>query len=106
HGPTAAAARRATRRPSACARDKDDDAPVYESNQGSEADGGLSYYSPWRSLISSLIHPRTPASIGVHRSFLSRHVDLRGRSCTVIRNPEKRKVGGSTPPLTTTFSGC
>jgi len=37
----------------------------------------------------------------VYRSLLSRQIDLRGRSCTVIRNPEKRKVGGSTPPLTT-----
>ena len=30
--------------------------------------------------------------------------DLYGRSCTVTRNPEKRKVGGSTPPLTTTLT--
>jgi hypothetical protein len=54
------------------------------------------------SLISSLIHPSTPASIGVYRSPLSRQRDLPGRSRAVFLNPEKRKVGGSTPPLTTT----
>jgi len=37
----------------------------------------------------------------VHRWSLSRQADHYGHSCTVIRNPEKRKVGGSTPPLTT-----
>jgi hypothetical protein len=30
-------------------------------------------------------------------------MNLRGRSRTMILNPEKRKVGGSTPPLTTSF---
>jgi hypothetical protein len=44
------------------------------------------------SLTSSLIHPRTPASICVYRSSLSRQMDLRSRPCTMIRNPEKRKV--------------
>ena len=53
------------------------------------------------SLIPSLIHPRAPASIAVYRRSLSSQRDLYGPSCTVIRNPEKRKVGGSTPPLTT-----
>jgi len=53
------------------------------------------------SLITSLIHLRTPTSIDVYRRSLSRQVDDRGRSCTVILAPEKRKVGGSTPPLTT-----
>ena len=38
----------------------------------------------------------------MHRWSLSRQADHYGHSCTVIRNPEKRKVGGSTPPLTTT----
>jgi len=57
---------------------------------------------PRDSLIPSLIHLRTPASIGVHHSSLSRQGDLRGQSCMVILNPEKRKAGGSTPPLTTT----
>src|SRR5262249_60004750 len=56
---------------------------------------------PYGSLILSLIHPRTPASIGVYRRSLSRQVDHHGRSCTVIPHPEKRKVGGSTPPPTT-----
>jgi hypothetical protein len=56
------------------------------------------------SLIPSLIHPRAPASIDVHRMPLSRQGDLRGQSCTMILNPEKRKVGGSTPPLTTTLN--
>ena len=56
---------------------------------------------PRHSLISSLIHLCTPASIGVYRRSLSSQRDLRGRSCTVIRTTEKRKVGGSTPPLTT-----
>jgi len=58
---------------------------------------------PRHSLISSLIHLRTPASIGVYRRSLSSQTDLRGRSCTVNRTTEKRKVGGSTPPLTTTY---
>src|SRR5262249_17239871 len=48
---------------------------------------------PRHSLISSLIHPGTRASIGVYHELLSSQRDLRGRSCTVIRNPEKRKVG-------------
>jgi len=56
------------------------------------------------SLIPSLIHPRTSASISVYDGSLSRQADHSGQSCTVIRNPEKRKVGGSTPPLTTTSS--
>jgi hypothetical protein len=37
----------------------------------------------------------------VHRRSLIREIDHRRQSCTVILNPEKRKVGGSTPPLTT-----
>ena len=49
------------------------------------------------SLISSLIHPRAPASIGVYHSSLSREEDLRDRPCIVIFGPEKGKVGGSTP---------
>ena len=56
------------------------------------------------SLIASLIHPRTPASIGVYRCSLSRQIDHHGRTCTVNRTTEKRKVGGSTPPLTTNLS--
>jgi hypothetical protein len=40
----------------------------------------------------SLTHPRTPASIGVYRGSLSRLEDYGGHSCTVIRNPEKRKA--------------
>jgi hypothetical protein len=48
----------------------------------------------------SLIHPGTPASITVYRRPLSRRIDVVGRSHAVIPNPEKRKVGGSTPPLT------
>jgi hypothetical protein len=54
------------------------------------------------SLISSLIHLRTPASIGVYRRSLSSETDLCGRSCTVILNTEKRKVGSSILPLITT----
>src|SRR5262249_10632333 len=46
------------------------------------------------SLIPSLIHPRTPASIGVHHTPLSSQRDLRSRSCTMIRNPEKPYVPG------------
>ena len=56
------------------------------------------------SLIPSLIHPGTRGSIGMYSRSLSRHPDLCGYSCTVILNPEKRKVGGSTPPLTTTLT--
>ena len=60
--------------------------------------GGRSHLG---SLILSLKHPGTPASIGVYRRLLGRQMNLRGLFCTVIRNPEKRKVGGSTPALTT-----
>lgn len=42
--------------------------------------------------IPGLIHLRTPAAMGVHCTSVGRQV---------ILNPEKRKVGGSTPPLTT-----
>jgi hypothetical protein len=56
-----------------------------------------------RSLIPSLIHPRTSASIGVYRTSLSSQIDLCGRSCTVILNPEKRRVGGSPPSRVTTI---
>jgi len=51
------------------------------------------------SLIRSLIHPRTQASIGVHRRSLSRQEDHHGQPCAVILNPGKRKVGGSSRPL-------
>jgi len=40
--------------------------------------------------------------MGVYRKSLSSEKDFHGRSWMVIRNPEKRKVGGSIPPLTTT----
>ena len=56
----------------------------------------------FRSLISSLIHVRLPRSITGHRRVPSRSGDQRGQPWTVMLNPEKRKVGGSTPPLTTT----
>jgi hypothetical protein len=36
-----------------------------------------------------------------YRGSLSRLKDQPGQHWTVILNPEKRKVGGSTPPLTT-----
>ncbi len=39
-----------------------------------------------------------PASISVYRRSLSSQGDQCGRSWTVILNPEKRKVGGSTQP--------
>jgi len=41
-------------------------------------------------------------AISVYRWSLSSQVDHHGRTCTVNRNTEKRKVGGSTPPLTAT----
>ena len=44
---------------------------------------------PRHSLISSLIHLRTLASIGVYDWPLSSETDLYGQSCRVIRNPEK-----------------
>jgi transposase len=59
---------------------------VSQAGSNSELDTGL------------LIHPGT---IGVYRRSLSSLRDLYGRSCTVIRNPEKRKVGSSILPLTT-----
>jgi hypothetical protein len=42
--------------------------------------------------------------MSVYRGSLSRQTDHPGQSCTVIRNPEKRKVGGSILPLTTSFA--
>ena len=56
---------------------------------------------PSGSLIPSLIHPRTPASISVHRTPLSRQVDLRSESWTMIPNPEKQKVDSPILPSTT-----
>ena len=47
---------------------------------------------PRCSLIPSLIHPGTPASITVYRRPLSRRIDVVGRSHAVIPNPEKRKA--------------
>src|SRR6516164_9030508 len=66
----------------------------HRTGTGRSAENGQS--RPRHSLISSLIHPGTPASIGVYHGLLSSHKDLRGPSCTVILNPEKRKVGRST----------
>ena len=57
-----------------------------ETHRG-RSPGGLS-------LIRSLIHLRTPASIRGYQTSLSRPANLRGRSCTVIRNPEKPYVPG------------
>jgi hypothetical protein len=54
------------------------------------------------SLIPSLIHVRIPTSITVYHRTLNRLIHQLGRSWTVNLHPEKRKVGGSTPPLTTT----
>jgi len=56
------------------------------------------------SLISSLIHVRPAPSITVASRLLSRHLDEGGPLWTEIPNPEKRIVGGSTPPLTTTLT--
>jgi len=39
-------------------------------------------------------------TLSVYGRSLGSGSDLYGRSCAVTRNPEKRKVGGSTPPLT------
>jgi hypothetical protein len=57
-----------------------------------------------RSLIPSLIERRASTSIIVYRRPMSSQKDPSGRACTVILNPEKRKVGGSTPPLTTVLT--
>ena len=54
------------------------------------------------SLISSLIHARAFQSITGYRGSLNKLRDQPGQPWIVILNPEKRKVGGSTPPLTTT----
>jgi hypothetical protein len=54
-----------------------------------------------RSLIPSLIHVRVPRCITNRHRALSRARDRHGQPWTVIPNPEKRKAGGSTPPLTT-----
>jgi hypothetical protein len=50
------------------------------------------------SLISSLIHPRAPASIGLYRSSLSREEDLRDRPCMVIFGPENPMLGAGIKP--------
>src|SRR6185312_6121290 len=50
------------------------------------------------SLIPSLIHVRAGPSIRGHRTCARRQGDQDGPSWTMVLNPEKRKVGGSTPP--------
>ncbi len=59
------------------------------------------------SLISSLIHPRTPASISVHRSSLSRQRYPRGLSCTVILKSGRLAVKQprTTRPIANAFPG-
>ena len=54
-----------------------------------------------RGLICSLIHLRASASISGADRALSTVIDGDDRTATVFPAPEKRKVGGSTPPLTT-----
>jgi hypothetical protein len=61
---------------------------------GDGACGGLSL---------GLIHGRTRTSIDVHGGVSSCQNDGHDLSRTVFPAPEKRKVGGSTPPLTTTI---
>jgi hypothetical protein len=58
-----------------------------------------------RSLIPSLIHIRVPRSATGRGRVPSRPEDQRGQRWTVFLNPEKRKVGGSAPPLTTSSEG-
>jgi hypothetical protein len=62
---------------------------------GDGACGGLSL---------GLIHGRTRTSIDVHGGVSSCQNDGHDLSRTVFPAPEKRKVGGSTPPLTATLS--
>jgi hypothetical protein len=57
-----------------------------------------------RGLICGLVYASARESIRGHRVPLTTRNDGRGRAETVIRAPEKRKVGGSTPPLTTGFA--
>jgi hypothetical protein len=53
------------------------------------------------SLISSLIHVRVPPFTNGQHPVPSRLEDKYSHPWTGILNTEKRKVGGSTPPLTT-----
>ena len=55
------------------------------------------------SFLVSYIFVYRGSSKAAHRP-LSRHRDGYGEFWTAILNPEKRKVGGSTPPLTTTLT--
>jgi hypothetical protein len=56
---------------------------------------------PRRGLISSLVYLSTSGSIGDYGRPVSTANDLPDRAETVMLAPEKRKVGGSIPPLTT-----
>jgi hypothetical protein len=53
------------------------------------------------SLIFSLIQARSHTSTAGHLCLPARQLDRRDLAWTAILNPDKRKVGGSTPPLTT-----
>jgi hypothetical protein len=53
------------------------------------------------SLIFSLIQARSGTSTTGHLGLPARQLDQPDPAWTAILNPEKRKVGGSTPPLTT-----
>ena len=57
-----------------------------------------------RGLICGLVYARTLRSIRGHRLPLSTQNDWRGCAETAIRAPEKRKVGSSILPLTTTLT--
>jgi hypothetical protein len=75
---TAASSACSPPKPPAPARPHNQKQPVFQAGSNPELDTGLP------------IHPRAPASIGVRHMPLSRQRDLRSRSYTVIRNPEKR----------------
>jgi hypothetical protein len=51
-----------------------------------------------------LIHARASQAFTGQRHVLSRPADWYGQPWTAILNAEKRKVGGSTRPLTTTLT--
>jgi hypothetical protein len=56
---------------------------------------GTSQPAGWIWAVSFLVsYIHVPASIGVHHRSLSRQPDLRGQSCMVILNPEKRMADG------------
>jgi hypothetical protein len=61
---------------------------------------------PWTRLFFRLIRVRSRASANGREDAPAQVTDGADQRRTLHRSPENRKVGGSTPPLATTFDQC